>query len=628
VKVCERLRLAICEHHRSRCALEEEQRRPARAFAVPGRATLRYLYKNISMLRKALGESGEQNQYIETIPWRGYRFRASVKEVREEDADLIVEERSSSQVVIDKEINALTAHFVIGPSAIEKVPGPVSEVRGKRKPTLAVLAACAALILAATAIYLSLARSDSKGAPTGIAIRSIAVLPFRSLGPQADDEYLQLGLADTLITRLSNIRQIIVRPTSVVMKYSGQQQDPLVAGRELGVEAVLEGHIQKSGDRVRVTVQLVRVNDGSPVWAGKFEEKLTNIFRVQDSICEPIAEELSLKLTGEERERLTRRDTENPEAYQAYMKGRLLWNKRYGKALRMAIDHFNQAIELDANYALAYAGLADCYVAISAYAAASPKDAYPKAKEAAEKALEIDNQLAEALTSLAHIAWLYDWDWPEAERKFKQAIDLNPNYATAHQWYAVYLSSQERHEEALTEARRAQEIDPTSIPISEDLARVFYHARRFDEAISAGLKTRELEPNYYRVNSWLCMAYEQKGLYDQAIEDRLKAMSLVGVKPEEMEAGRTAYRDSGWPGYWRKELELTKKRAQHIYILPYNVARICARLGVKDEAFAWLEKAYEERSEHLTMLKVDPLLDSLRPDPRFANLVRRVGLER
>ncbi len=390
---------------------------------------------------------------------------------------------------------------------------------------------------------------------------------------------------------------------------------------------MLDGRIERSGERLQVSLRLMRVEDGSTLWAETFDSEWADIFTAQDSISEQIIEVLALELSGEDKKRLAKRYTENIEAYQAYMKGRFWWNRRGEEGFKRAIEFFNEAISLDRNYALAYAGLADCYAIMSPYGITGPKESYPKAKAAATQALTLDNQLAEAHASLANITWLYEWDFPAAEAQFKQAIELDPNYPTAHQWYSVYLSSMGRHDEAIGEANRARELDPLSLAIIQDLSRAYYHARRYDEAIAAYLKALELNPRYYRMNSWLEMAYAQKGFYDQAIEARMMAMSLIGVEPEKMASLKEAYTSSGWRGYWQKELELNKVIYRDVRFA-YQLARTHARLGENDRALVFLETAYKERQDHLVLLKVDPIFDPLRSDPRFTYLLRRIGFER
>lgn len=583
------------------------------------------LTQNISILRRVLGERAGEHRFIVTVPGRGYSFVATVEQPAVGAGDLIVERHAMTQVVATREEKTLAEDVM--ELAQRSAPVGLTQVKSRRNVNSVrlLLSGLAMAGLIAAVYYFGILDKSTQPQNT-LEIKSIAVLPFKTFAEEGDEQYLGPGLADALITRIGASVKIKVRPTSSVMKYTGSEQDPTEAGRELGVEAVLDGRIQKSGDRVRVTIQLVRVSDGTTMWAAKFEDSVSNLFAAQDSISERMARELSHRLTGDEPERVTRRDT-NPEAYRAYMRGRYWWNKRSRQAFAKAIDYFNQAIALDASYAPAYAGLADCYAIMSPNELGPPTEEYPKAKAAAKQALRIDDQLAEAHTSLAHITWLYEWNWAEAEREFKRAIDIHPNYPTARQWYSVYLSSMARHEEAIAQARLAAELDPVSIPISEDLARAFYHARQYDQAIVAALKTLELNPNYYRINGWLDMAFEQKGLYDQAVETRLKAMALVKVKQEDIDTRREAFLSSGWKGYWQKELEFAKQRAMQAYVPPYSFARTYARLGENEQALAWLEKAYNQRSDQLVLLKVDPIFDGLRGDARFRRLLSRIGFE-
>ncbi len=508
------------------------------------------LSQNIFTLRKALGESPTKPKYIETIPRRGYRFIASVREVRYEGADL-----------------------------------------------------------------------------TGVAVRSIAVLPFKPLGAKNGDEYLGLGLADALITRLSNIGQIVVRPTSSVRKYTGLEQDPVAVGRALRVESVLDGSLRRSGERIRVTVQLVSVRDGVPLWADRFDEKFTDIFVVEDSISERVAAALMLKLTGEDKKRLTKRYTENIEAFQLYLKGRYYWNKRTGQGLKKGIEYFQQAIEKDPTYALAYAGLADCYNLLSLYGVFPPKETMPRAKAAAMRALEIDNTLAEAHTSLAYAKLYYDWDWAGAKREFLRALELNPNYATAHHWYHEYLTAMGWFEESHAEILQAQELDPLSLIISTDVGWGLYYARRYDQAIEQLRKTIEMDPTFAVAHFILGLCYGQKGLFKESAAEIQKAIAILGDNPLALAVGVLghAYAVSGKKDRALKVFEQLKDLSKRCYVPAYSLAIIYTGLGQKDQALKWLRKAYEERYDRLIYLKVEPMFDSLRSDPRFKDLLRRIG---
>ncbi|HXG67950.1 MAG TPA: tetratricopeptide repeat protein [Blastocatellia bacterium] len=470
------------------------------------------------------------------------------------------------------------------------------------------------------------ALNQSRQARSGSEVRSIAVLPFKSLGAEDSDPYLELGIADALITRLSNLRKVVVRPTSAVRKYDGQGQDPAAAGRELKVEAVLDGNIQKVGDRAHITVQLVRALDGAVLWAESFDDHFSNVLSVQDSISESVAEALSLRLTGEEKARLAKRHTENTKAYQAYLKGRYFWNRRTPEALRKGIEYFQEALKQDPSFAPAYAGLADSYSQLSDHEGLPPRVAFPEAVKAATKALELDEQMAEAHASLAYIKAAYQWDWAGAEREFQRALELNPNYATARQWYAEYLCAMGRHEDALAEIRKAQELDPTSLIINAIEAWILYYARQYDQAIEQSHKVIEMEPNYFAVYEYLKRCYDQKGMYKEAIAARQMRRKLLGYNAEETAALRAAAAAPSARVYWQKRLEQEMEEAKQEGAVAFDMAEILAQLGRKEQAFAWLEKAYEERSSFVRYLKVAPNLDPLRSDQRFQALLRRVNL--
>lgn len=595
---------------------------------------------NISTLRKALGESRSEHRYIVTVPGRGYRFAANVREWWDEGTELIVQQRTRASVVIEQEEEqegargregegargeqAKTSPDLLSPPASLSLPLSSSLARRRRPGQLALVVSVALVGLGAALAYWWFAGRQPK-VGDGAVVRSIAVLPFKLLSSDGGDEYLGLGMADALITKLGNLSQVAVRPTSAVRRYTGLEPDPVKAGRELKVDSVLEGSIQKSDEQIRVTVQLVKVEDGRHLWAEKFDERFTGIFAIEDSISERVAVALALKLTGEERRRLTRHHTENTEAYQLYLKGRYHWNKRTPDSLKKGVESFQQAIDKDPGYASAYAGLADSYTLLGIQEVLFPKDAFQKARAAAAKALEIDDTLAEAHASLAHIS-LHGWDWANAEREFKRAVELNPNYATAHHWYAEYLTALGRMEEAIAEEKRSQEMDPLSLVINTDVGWHLYYARRYDQAIEQYRKTLELDPNFTLAHLRLGQAYEQKQKYAEAIAELNKALALSAGSTETVSALGHAYALSGQKAQAQKALDELKGRAQQGYASAYFIAAIYAGLGERDQAFAWLEKAYEDRSGWLIFIKAEPKLDSLRSDPRFTDLLRRIGL--
>jgi TolB-like protein/Flp pilus assembly protein TadD len=481
------------------------------------------------------------------------------------------------------------------------------------------------LVAVAAGVYYLAIRNQPRPAEAEGAIKSIAVLPFKPLGVEENEEVWALGLADALITRLSNLRQIVVRPTSAVLKYVGPDHDPVAVGRELGVDSVLDGKIQKVDDRLRVTVQLLSVRDGAPLWAETFDEQLTSVFAVEDSISAQVTQALILTLSGEEKRQLAKHSTESGEAYQLYLKGRYFWNKRSSEGLEKAIAHFEQAIERDPNYALAYAGLADAYSVI-ANAPLPQREALPKAREAALKALEIDDTLAEAHTSLAFVKFSYDWDWAGAEREFKRAHELNPNYATAHHWYAYYLIAMGRPDEALAEIRHAQALDPLSLIINTDVGDILAYARRYDEAVEQFRKTLDLDPNFTQAHFNLGLTLERMGQYEDAIAEFQKAIELSERNADMVAALGHVYAIVGRRAEAVAILDELNQRSKREYVLPYDRALIHLGLGQNGPALAWLQKDIDERVVWADRWTADARLDPVRSDPRFAELLRRVRL--
>lgn len=596
------------------------------------------LNRQISTLRRVLGDTSDEPQYVQTVPKVGYRFVANVREIvhpsagiaerefRDQSSDVVIERRTVARIVTEEDDDARDIRElapVSEPAALLTTGKKERRINRTQRFALGITGILLVTLTLAVTYPWSSRQSDRSNA--ALAVRSLAVLPFKPIGAE-EDEYLGLGMADALITKLSNIREVNVRPTSAVRKYGGQDQDPVAAGRELGVEAVLEGSVQRVGEQIRVTIQLVSVRDGAPLWADKFDEHFTNIFSVQDRISEQVARSLFPKLSFEERERLHKRYTENAEAHQAYLKGRFFWNKRTGGAMRKSVEYFDQAIRLDPNYALAHAGLADSYNVLSQFGDLPPREAMLKAKAAALRALEIDNTMPEAHASLALVNEVYEWDWAGAEREFKRAIELNPNYSNAHHWYAMFLSAASRHDEALAEIRRAREIDPVSLIVSTNEGWILFCARQYDAAIEQLRRTIEMDPSFANAHFKLALVYEAKGMYKEAVEEFLKDDTLSGVSQETVAALRTAYAKSGWEGFCRQQLSHLHTDSKEGYVSPKNFALAYLQLGEKDQAFEWLEKSYAERSEVLLYLKVDPRFDPLRSDPRFADLVRRVGL--
>jgi len=487
----------------------------------------------------------------------------------------------------------------------------------KRRWRSAAIALAALIALGAGAVYFN--KSDK-------AIKSIAVLPFINLDGNPEIEYLADGVTESVINSLAQLPSLTVRPRNQVFRYKKRDIDPQVAGREMEVEAVLTGQLTPHGDQIFISLQLIDVSENRQLWGARYQRNFADILTMQEEIAREVSTNLRLRLSRADERQLAKRYTDNFEAYRVYLRGRYFWNKRNKEGFEKAIEYFNQAIAIDPNYALAYSGLADCYIAMTTYSVIASAEGFSKAKDATKRALAIDDTLAEAHTSLAHLTWLHEWDWAGGEREFERAIRLNPKYETAHQWYAVYLSAMGRHKEAIAAIKRAQELDPLSIIISVDVARIFYFARQYDQAVEQCLKTLQMDPGYYIIDDWLALVYEQQGFYDKAIEAQLKARAMRGATPETLATLKATYVAAGWKGYWRKQLEMAQEDARKCHVSPYHRAKTHARLGERDKALEWLQQAYEQRSDQMILLKVDPLLDPLRSDPRFTELLRDIGL--
>lgn len=577
------------------------------------------LSHHVFTLRKALGEESGGSKYIETVPRRGYRFVAGVTVVRSENAD-------AADVGRD-EVGVTARVDTTGVNAEEESTGIrpiVPQVAAERSSLPKILVACALVAGLSIAAYLWLNRETHQVGET-TAIRSIAVLPFKPLVAEGRDESLELGMADALVTRLSNLRNIIVRPTSTVRRYSDLGQDPVVAGKELEVEAVLEGSIQRSEGRVRVTVRLVDVRDGSSLWADKFDETFTDIFKIQDAISEKVAQSLRLELTRTERNLLSRHYTENSEAHQSYMMGRYYWTKSNPEGWVKAVEYFNRAVEQDPKYALAYTGLADAYVSLAFDVLPQP-EAVSKARESALRAMELDSTLAEAHVSLARIKAYFDWSWDDAEREFERAIELNPNSANSYREYGLYLSCIGRNEEAIAQTERARSLDPFSLSTNFAVGWALIGARRYDEAIAQFRRALEIDPKFAQAHLFVGLAYAGKGMWDEAIQEMQNAANLSGDSILIKAQLAHAYASSGRKGEAERILAEMLESAGQRRVSPYYIAMIYAGLDDKDQTFAWLDKAYAERSRRLWALKVVPTWENVRSDSRFADLLRRMGL--
>lgn len=561
----------------------------------------------MSALRKVLGETKTENRFLVTVPGKGYRFVADVSEQDEDETEIIIANRTTSHVVVDEEI---------------KVEGRQRKIYSPLRIAMATLVL---ILLAVCGAILYRYLSKPTLIITSTKIDSIAVLPFKPLVSNERDEALEMGITETLITRLSNLKQLSVRPMNAVKKYNNQEQEASAIGKDLKVEAVLDGSIQKTNDRIRVTVRLLSVSDNQTFWTEQFDEKFTDIFTVQDRIASRVAESMKVVLTNSEQQLLAKRYTENSESYRAYLRGRYHWNKRTPEGLQKGIEDFRQAIDLDPLFALAYTGLADSYILQSLYGAKPATDVMPKARAAANKALEIDSQLAEAHASLALVKFLFDYDWIAAENGFKQALELKPNYATAQQWYGNYLTMAGRHEEAIAALQRASELDPLSLSINTDVALVYYFARKHDDAIKQLEKTLELDKSYFNAHLHLGLNYAQEKKFENAIAE-FEIVKKETASEQGIAELAWIYALSGQRDKAKELLKEIEANAQNKQISLAALAGVYAALGNKEKAFGLLHKAHKARDGFLVSIKVDPMFDSLRDDSRYQELLRQMNL--
>jgi DNA-binding winged helix-turn-helix (wHTH) protein/TolB-like protein/Tfp pilus assembly protein PilF len=564
------------------------------------------LTQNVSLLRKALGERANGPQFIETVPRRGYRFVAPVKKVATNGngkASASEAEDAPSQVAV----------------SVEDPPSSSIQPQWKllrNRGVMAGIALVALLVIVGGVSFFS-GRSTAGEVAGASAIQSIAVLPFVDEGAGADAEFLDDKIAESLINSLSKLPKLRVVPRSVMLKYKDQDIDPRKIGEELNVRAVVTGRVHRNGDTVSIQADLIDVQNVSQIWGQNYERRLADMLLVQEEISRDIFENLRLRLNVEEQKTL--------EAYHLYLKGRNSWNKRTRVELQQAIDYFKQAINTDANYAPAYAGLADCYNMQVIYGVRKPREAFPEAKEAATKALELDGTLAEAHTSLAFAKFRWDWDRVGAEREFQAAIRHKPTYAPAHQWYSSYLAAFGRFDEAIASARRAQDLEPLSFIASSHLSWILYLAGHTDQAIAECNKMLQLDPNFFPAHRYLGLAYLQKGMPEKAIASFQRGLQLSGSPLVLAHLGHS-YAVAGKDTEARKVLTELSELENQRYVSAYTVAGIHAALGDKEQAFKALEKAYEERDVWFMNVKVDPVFKDLRSDRRFQNLLTRANL--
>jgi len=571
----------------------------------------------IAKLRTALDDSAENPRFIETLPKRGYRFIADVSVV---DVDVPPKKPQPSAGNLPESQEQET----IGTGREVQADRLTIEAALKRRlwPTRRFIFALA-LVLGLPILAVWLFRSRGR-APTGI--RSLAVLPLESLSGDASQGYFADGMTDELITDLSQISALRVISRTSVMVYKGARKPLPQIARELNVDAVVEGTVLRSGDQVRITAQLIEASTDKHLWSQSYEGELRDTLALQNRVAAAIADQIRINLTPQEQAALKNVKVVNPEAYESYLKGRYFWNKRTADGLKVALAYFNQATGEDPKYPQAYSGLADTYALLGdwQYAVMTPKEAFPKAKAAAIKALELDSTLGEAHNSLAFILDGFDWDLDSGGKEFQRAIELNPGYATAHHWYAWHLSLLGRYDEAIAEMRKAENLDPLSLIINADLAELLVLAHSYDESIQQSRKTIEMDPNFALAHNQLAQAYLQKHMYDEAVAELQKAVQLSGRSPTCIANLARAYVASGKRDEAVQLLNELKKRASPGYSNAAEISMIYASFGDMDQAMNWLEKGYEERFNPGVLLR--PGFDPLRSDSRFQSLVHRIGL--
>ncbi len=571
------------------------------------------LARTISRLRKSLGK---ENKYIETVAKSGYRFTAPV--------NLIEDIHTSITDINDKNPNSADDKLAEQKDSSSTDVQPNINQRWYAKPPFLLTGG---IVLISVIVLAVIWRSDFYGDRDVKSIRSIAVLPFKTLGKSENDKALELAMADALITKLSNVEKIVVLPTSAIYRYAEKDNfDSIKIGLELNVDAILDGTIQKHGRRLRVNVQLINVDNGNPIWSDKFESEDLDIFVLQDNISEQITDALELKLSGKEKDSLKKRYTENREAYKAYIKGRYLWSRRNPTDFKRSLELFQKAIEIDPNYALAYTGIADCYQLFAEYRLMPINEGFAKARTAARKALELDESLAEAHASLGYTLAFYDWDFAAAEKEFKRAIELNPNYSTAYQWYAEYLLAMQRPEESYKQLEKGKKLDPNSLAIEANFATYYMHHGNFDKMIEIGNELIQKEPKFPWGYISLDIAYFGKNDKDKYVESNLKVYKyFYGIEDDNIQELKTTYDRKGWEAFWRKRIELMDKETNPNIYTSWEYA-VCYTVLKEDElAIKALEKSYNERNRWIIFIRSNPVFKTLLTNPKFQEIIKRIG---
>ncbi|HET6933161.1 MAG TPA: tetratricopeptide repeat protein [Candidatus Acidoferrum sp.] len=575
----------------------------------------------VMRLREVLGDSSDHPRFIETLPRRGYRFIAPV----ELKGSLM---GSPVREAVEADLNRAIAGAEKNGAKNLAAPENVAQVPSSGRFSVSRIAVLAAAVLAGSALISGIT-VHYVNASKGKANRSssLVVLPLENLSGDKEQDYFADGMTDDLIANLAKIHSLRVISRSTAMAYKGTHKPLPQIATELNVDAVVEGTVMRVGNRVRITAELVQVSTDQHLWADTYESPIGDVLALQNRVSSAIVDEIRINLTKEDKERLAQKPSVSPEAYEDYLKGRYYWNKRSGEGFEKAIGYFEEATRRDPQYALAYAGLADCYGIIGAtiYGRLPASEAAPKAKAAAIRALEIDPTLAAAETSLATAKFNYDWDWGGAAEGFKKAIQLDPSYSTAYQRYSLYLSAMGKFDDSLEQIKKARELEPLSISISTGLGWRLYLAREYDRAIAQLRETLEMDPSSEWAHLNLGQAYEEKGQFGPAIEELQKALELSHSSPLTLSALAHAQALSGNHAAAHKLLTQLEELARKQYVSPYYVAIVYLGLGKNEEALNWLEKAYADHSNGLVFLKVEPELDPLRKNPRFISLQSRLN---
>ena len=584
----------------------------------------------VNRLREALGDSTEKPRFIETLPRRGYRFIGHVTDAAGADASARAKDRtatSESSLTVQKPAAASSTTVIkramARPAGERRLAAVYAAVFRSNLYTL--LAVTTLVVVAGATGYLWLQRRSRIAGME--AIRSVAVLPLENLSRDPAQDYFADGMTDELITSLAKLQTLKVISRSSVVRYKGTNKPLREIARELNVDGVIEGTVLRSGDRVRITAQLIRASTDQHIWAETYEGNVEDVLRLQDAVARAVVAEIRVKVRPEEEARLGKSPSVNPAAYEAYLRGRYQLYDRWNKAGFVAASHyFEEAIERDPHYAPAYAGLADYYT-LSGFMERplAIRESMEKARELAAKALQLDDGLADAHIAMANVLFRYDWNWAEAEKEFRRGIELNPNEASSYLHYAMYLGVLERFDEGIAATKRAIELDPFSALAYSSLGVVLEWSSRTQEAEEQERRAITLDPFFPQPHLVLVNVYERLGRHDDATVERLKADALEGIDPTTVADFKSAYTRSGVNGYRRKKLEWEKQRIGKGKANYFRMAKLSADLGDKSAAFEWLEKAYQERSHMMPNIKVAAELLPLHGDPRFADLVRRVG---